>query len=77
VPFVPSPASTSAIATAARFSNAAGSLAGSRANAAQRSAIFRLVASSNERVIPLDYNTSAFDEMTDNLNSPRTGETPI
>ena len=55
------------MATAARFSAGAGSLSGSRANAAQRSAIFRLVASSNGRVIPLDYNTSAIDEMTGEL----------
>ena len=52
------------MATAARFSAGAGSLAGSRANAAQRSAIFRRVVSSNGRIIPLDYNTSAIDEMT-------------
>ena len=57
-------ASTSAIATAARFSAGAGSLAGRRANAAQRAAIFRRVASSNGRIIPLDYNTPAIDEMT-------------
>jgi len=53
------------MATAARFSPSAGSLAGSRANAAQRAAIFRLVGSSNGQIIPLDYNTSALDEMTD------------
>jgi acyl-coenzyme A thioesterase PaaI-like protein len=41
-----------------------GSLAGSRANAAQRSAIFRRVVWSNGLVIPLDYNTSAIDEMS-------------
>jgi hypothetical protein len=41
-----------------------GSLPGSRANAAQRSAIFRRVAWSNGLVIPLDYNTSAIDEMS-------------
>ena len=52
--------------TAARFSAGAGSLSGSRANAAQRAAIFRLVAWSNGLVIPLDYNTSAIDEMTGN-----------
>ena len=52
------------MATAARFSPSAGSLAGSRANAAQRAAIFRLVVSSNGWAIPLDYNTSALDEMT-------------
>ena len=51
-------ASVSAMATAARFSAGAASLAGSRANAAQSSAIFRRVASSNGLVIPLDYNTS-------------------
>jgi hypothetical protein len=47
----------------------AGSLAGSRANPAHSSAIFRRVVSWNGRVIPLDYNTSAIDEMTGNLNS--------
>jgi acyl-coenzyme A thioesterase PaaI-like protein len=52
------------MATAARFSAGAGSLSGSRANAAQRAAIFRLVASSNGQIIPLDYNTCAIDEMT-------------
>ena len=56
-------ASTSAMATAARFSAGGGSLAGSRANSAQRPAIFRLVVSSNGQIIPLDYNTSAIDEM--------------
>jgi hypothetical protein len=54
------------MATAARFSAGAGSLWGSRAKAAQNSAIFRLVASSNGLVIPLDYNTPAIDEMTAN-----------
>jgi acyl-coenzyme A thioesterase PaaI-like protein len=52
------------MATAARFSTGSGSLVGNRANAAQRAAIFRRVASSNGRIIPLDYNTSAIDEMT-------------
>ena len=52
------------MATAARFSAGAGSLSGSRANAAQRAAIFRLVASSNGQIIPLDYNTCTIDEMT-------------
>jgi hypothetical protein len=52
------------MATAARFSDGAGSPAGSLANAAQRAAIFRLVASSNGQTIALDYNTSAIDEMT-------------
>jgi len=52
------------MATAARFSAGAGSRAGSRANAAQRSAIFRRVVWSNGLVIPLDYNTSAIDEMS-------------
>jgi hypothetical protein len=33
-------------------------------NAAQSSAIFRLVVSPNDRTIPLDYNTSPSDEMT-------------
>jgi hypothetical protein len=51
------------MATAARFSTGAGSLSGSRANAAQDAAIFRLVASSNGLTIPLDYNTPAIDEM--------------
>jgi len=53
------------MATAARFSAGAGSLAGSRANAAQRAAIFRRVVSLNGQIISLDYNTSAIDEMTD------------
>jgi ABC-type nitrate/sulfonate/bicarbonate transport system ATPase subunit len=62
------------MATAASFSAGAGSAEGRRANAAQRVAIFRLVASSNGRIIPLDYNTSAIDEMTRNRKntSPRT-----
>jgi acyl-coenzyme A thioesterase PaaI-like protein len=50
--------------TAARFSAGAGSLAGSRKNAAQSSAIFRRVVSSKDLTMQLDYNTSAFDEMT-------------
>jgi ABC-type transporter Mla subunit MlaD len=58
------------MATAARFSAGAGSLSGSRANAAQDAAIFRLVASSNGLTIPLDYNTPAIDEMTNNLVVP-------
>ena len=37
----------------------------------QRAAIFRLVAWSNGLVIPLDYNTSAFDEMLQNINARR------
>ena len=53
------------MATAARFSAGAGSLSGSRANAAQRAAIFWRVGSSNGQIIPLDYNTSAIDEMID------------
>ena len=53
------------MATAARFSVGAGSSSGRRANAAQRSAIFRRVVASNGCTIPLDYNTSALDEMTD------------
>ena len=66
----------SAIATAARFSAGAGSLGGSRANAAQRSAIFRRVVSSNGLFIPLDYNTSALDEMTAKAELPvPTGKT--
>jgi hypothetical protein len=51
------------MATAARFSSGAGLLAGARAKAAQRSAIFRRVVSSNGMVMRLDYNTSAIDEM--------------
>jgi hypothetical protein len=50
--------------TAARFSAGAASSGGIRANAAQSSAIFRRVASSNERAIELDYNSPAPDEMT-------------
>jgi hypothetical protein len=52
------------MATAARFSAGAASPAGRRANAAQSFAIFRRVASSKGRIIRLDYNTSAIDEMT-------------
>jgi hypothetical protein len=52
------------MATAARFSSGSVSPDGTRVNAAQRLAIFRLVVSSNDRTIPLDYNTSAADEMT-------------
>jgi hypothetical protein len=55
--------------TAARFSIGAGALSGSRANAAHRAAIFRLVAWSNGLVIPLDYNTPAIDEMRGKPNS--------
>src|ERR1700689_2488163 len=55
------------MATAARFSAGAGSPAGRRGNAAQRAAIFRRVASLKGRIIPLDYNTSAIDEMTGSL----------
>jgi hypothetical protein len=44
-------------------------------NAAQRSAIFRLVASSNDLFIRLDYNTSALDEMTGKLNNATNGNT--
>jgi hypothetical protein len=51
------------MATAARFSAGTGALSGNRANAAHRAAIFRLVAWSNGRVILLDYNTPAIDEM--------------
>jgi hypothetical protein len=51
------------------FSAGTGPLAGSRANSAQRPAIFRRVVWSNGRIIPLDYNTSAIDEMTGKLNS--------
>jgi hypothetical protein len=65
-----SPAATSAMATAARFSADAGSPPGKRAKSAQRAAIFRRVASSNSRIILLDYNTSAIDEMTGNRKIP-------
>jgi len=64
------------IATAARFSAGTGSLAGSRANAAQRAAMSSLVERSNGLLIPLDYNTSAFDEMPSKHGCPagdRTG----
>jgi hypothetical protein len=64
----PSPASTSTIATAARFSAGAGSLSGSRLKPAHRAAIFRRVAWSNGLVIRLDYNTPAIDEMTATTN---------
>src|SRR4051812_4078108 len=64
VPPEPSPASTSAIATAARFRPVnAGSL--SRVKAAQHAAIFRRVASLKGRIIQLDYNTPAIDERRD------------
>ena len=59
------------MATAARFSAGSVSLAGSRANAAQRAGIFWRVASSNGQIIPLDYNTSAIDEM---MESRRPGQ---
>jgi acyl-coenzyme A thioesterase PaaI-like protein len=52
------------MATAACFKAGAGSPTGRRAKAAQRRAIFRLVASLKGQTIPLDYNTSAIDEMT-------------
>ena len=58
------PLSVSATATAARFNAGASSLAGSRTKAAQRAAIFRRVLWSKDMAIPLDYNTSALDEMT-------------
>ncbi len=51
------------MATAARLSADVVPLCGSRANAAQRAAIFRLVASSNDLML-LDYTSSAIDEMT-------------
>ena len=57
------------MATAARFSAGTGSLSGSRAKAAQRAAIFRLVVSSNGWIIPLDYNTPAIDEMARKRNA--------
>jgi acyl-coenzyme A thioesterase PaaI-like protein len=50
--------------TAARFSAGPASAAEARVKAATSSAIFRRVASSNGLTIPLDYNTSATDEMT-------------
>ena len=50
--------------TAARFSAGPASEAEARVKAATSSAIFRRVASSNGLTIPLDYNTSATDEMT-------------
>jgi hypothetical protein len=52
------------MATAARFNVDSASPEGARVKAAQSSAIFRRVVSSNDRTIPLDYNTSASDEMT-------------
>ena len=56
------------MATAARFSAGAGSLSDRRVNAAQRSAIFRLVASLKGRMA-LDYTMRAIDEMTANPNA--------
>ena len=56
------------MATAARFSAGTGSLAGSRVNAAQRSAIFRRVGWSKGQIIPLDYNTPAIDETAGTRN---------
>jgi hypothetical protein len=50
--------------TAARFNAGPDRLSGSRANAAQRSAIFCRVGSPNGHIIPLDYTTAAIDEMT-------------
>jgi hypothetical protein len=61
------------MATAARFSADAGSLAGSRINAAQRAAIFRLVDWSKGQIIPLDYNTPALDEMTNTVVPAKAG----
>jgi acyl-coenzyme A thioesterase PaaI-like protein len=52
------------MATAARFNAGTGPFAAARENAAQRRSIFRRVVSSNGRIIPLDYNNPAFDEMT-------------
>jgi hypothetical protein len=52
------------MATAARFSAGAGPLSGNRVKSAQRSAIFRRVASSNGRAMPLDYTTLPIDETT-------------
>jgi hypothetical protein len=54
------------MATAARFSAGAASSVLARENPAQSSAIFRRVVSSKTRVMPLDYNRSAFDEMSEN-----------
>ena len=53
------------MATAARFNAGVGSLSARRINAAQRSAIFRLVASLKGRMA-LDYTMRAIDEMTEN-----------
>jgi hypothetical protein len=64
------------MATAAGFSAGAGSLTGSRAKPAHSSAIFRRVVSSNGRIIALDYNTSAIDEMTGNRHSSPRPEKP-
>jgi hypothetical protein len=50
------------MATAARFSSGAMPAGAARVNAAQSAPIFRLVASSKDRMA-LDYNSSAFDEM--------------
>jgi acyl-coenzyme A thioesterase PaaI-like protein len=65
------------MATAARFSAGAGWLSGKRAKPAHRAAILRLVASSNGRFIPLDYNTRAFDEMRDCVKSHWIGMTDV
>jgi hypothetical protein len=62
------------MATAARFSAPSASPEGARVKAAQSSAIFRRVVSSNDRTIPLDYNTSASDEMTGQHDSPQETE---
>jgi hypothetical protein len=51
-----------AIATAARFSASADASGAARENPAQSSVIFRRVVSSKTRVMPLDYNRTAFDE---------------
>src|SRR6185437_9703666 len=64
VPRLDSLAATRVMATAARFNSVAGSRAGKGTKAAQHSAMVRLVASSKGRVIPLDYNSPANDEMT-------------
>src|SRR5256714_6257034 len=76
VPSWASPASTSAMATAARFSPGVRPVSGRRAKAAQPVAIFRLVVSSNSLLMLLDYNTSATDEMTGNRNSSPRPERP-
>jgi hypothetical protein len=50
---------------------------GRRAKAAQRSAMFDRVISLNGLTIPLDYTTTATDEMTARLNIPCIGNTAM